>query len=313
MLSESSGILIKLKLSQSLKYEKTLNYTHIEKAYSDSLHPILNLDDDFTLIGLGKKFFKISNSKSSKRFSILKLPEKKFEDACVLYSNEPLILATSKQNIYFWKKNRTKKWNLNCKIFTKNKNNLITSINCSKIIITSHDDFRGVSLWKLHKKNLLYCNRFLINDPIQKISGSCYNEYFIIHTIKGYMQIYSFLGISIDCLCEPVTPSFNSLNHIQNSFDFFSSNLVLTGGTSKNLNLWDIRTKKIERCWQGHMAEIKYVDFSNKNNSSNKNQIISSDLNNVVKYWDIRYEKEYSSIHIPYDKITAIRIQESHI
>ena len=101
---------------------------------------------------------------------------------------------------------------------------------------------------------------------------------------------------------------YNNGFFIQNSVKFYDYNTLLTGGTSKNISIWDLRTNKIVKQWKGHVGEITEIDTNESFLHSYNNLAISSDIFGTIKTWDLRMNNELHSFKIFPRKISSIKL-----
>ncbi|ETO31115.1 G-protein beta WD-40 repeats containing protein [Reticulomyxa filosa] len=71
------------------------------------------------------------------------------------------------------------------------------------------------------------------------------------------------------------------------------SNTILSGSTDKTVRLWDIRTRQQTQIFNGHTSFVWVVDYSpfvikNNNEIIGGNVICSGGLDNTIRFWDIR-------------------------
>ena len=269
------------------------------------IEPILKIDDKFILMGLEQKFIKIISSQNCKKFCVIECPGKGYNDLC---SFQSLIFAASKNLIYMWQKDLTGNWKMINKIISKNKIGLISNISKSNLLITSNNHSYEVNLWNIFKKKLYFCGKATIKEKIMGLDGSSFNEYFVIRSTKGTLHAYTKKGFNINILSEEKDSKHKFGGFIQNSLKFYDENTFLTGGTSKNLSMWDLRINKIVQQWKGHTGEIKKIDINQSSSDSHRYLAVSSDIFSTIKTWDIRIANEFHSFKFYSRKINSIKL-----
>jgi WD40 repeat protein len=275
---------------------------------SGIIEPILKIDDKFLLIGLEKKFIKIISSKNSKSFCTIECPGGEFNDLCSFQSLQHFVFAASKNFIYVWQKNLTGNWKMINKIISKHKIGLISNIFKSNLLITSNNHSYDVNLWNIFKTKLYFCGKATIKEKVIGIDGSPFNEYFAIRDIKGRLHAYTNKGLNINILSEEKNYKHKFGGFIQNSLKFYDENTFLTGGTSKNLSLWDLRINKIVQQWKGHTGEIKKIDIDQSSSDSHRYLAVSCDIFSTIKTWDMRMTNESHSFKFYSREINSIKL-----
>jgi WD40 repeat protein len=301
------GKLIILNLSCKF-FKKNFDLISDLQICSNFIEPILKMDDKFLLIGLEKKFIKIISSKNSKNFCTIECPGKGFNDLCSFQSTRDLIFAVSKNFIFMWQKDSVGSWKMINKIISKNKIGLISNILKSNLLITTNKDNYDVNLWNIFKNKLYFCGNAKIKEKIMGIDGSPFNEYFVIRSIKGTLHVYTNKGFNINILSEKKDYKHNLGGFIQNSLKFYDENTFLTGSTSKNLSMWDLRINKIVQQWKGHIGEIKKIDINSSSSDSHRYLAVSCDNYSTVKTWDIRMSNEFHSFKFFFKEINSIKL-----
>nr|UXY87250.1 G-protein beta WD-40 repeats containing protein [Cryptomonas sp.] len=265
------------------------------KLCANFVGPILKTEKKDLIIGLDKNTIEIINTGNRKKRELIKHQYQNFADICSINNPDLFIFVAVKKFIYVWKKNCFNKWGLVYKITSMCKIDLITKILPSKLIVTSNAESRNLNIWNIFENKVLFCGKATIQDKTIGIDGSPYNDYFIIRTCKGDMQVYSNTGDCLRILCEHNNRGKNYLNSIQHSLKFYDQTTVISGGSNKNLLLWDFRVNKIVREWPGHRGEIKMVDRIESIDHPQRYLVISCDIFDTIKMWDIRSDKEFRS------------------
>nr|UXY87741.1 G-protein beta WD-40 repeats containing protein [Cryptomonas curvata] len=278
------------------------------KGCSGNIAPIINIDNRLILVGIEKKFIKIFSNKNQKNIFNTKCPDKKFNHLFSIQSLPFLFFSSYKNYIYIWKRKNERNWKIIHKIISKNNINFISNILKSNLIITTDINNFGILLWKIFENKLFFCGKAIIKEKIVGIDGSPYNELFIIRNGKGILKTYTSNGFIINNLFEKKKTGHSMDIFIQNSLKFCDSNTFLTGGTSKNLSLWDLRTNEIVQQWKGHIGEIKEIDTNLSIFNSGKFLTISRDNYGIIKTWDLRMSGELHSFKIYSRKISCMKL-----
>ncbi|AEA38880.1 hypothetical protein CPARA_2gp222 (nucleomorph) [Cryptomonas paramecium] len=293
----TNGIL-KIFDFKTTKYTACINF----RLCFGVIKPLIKFDEKHMLVGLENKFVGIFNIKSRKETRI-KYSEELFTNIFTIPSQKNFIFITDENFFYAWKKSFGN-WNLDYKVFSQFKIKYSSHIPKSNLFITS-DGKDCLNIWSIFKDSLFFSGKIKIKENISKIESSLHEKCFLVQTKKNFMHIYTNHGILVHILSEPMCSKFSNHSFFQNSIKFYNKNILLTGGTSRNISLWDLRVKKIVRQWKGHIGSIEQIDIKNFHHENTS--FISYDTSNVVKLWDIRQECETKSFKIHNNRISFLK------
>ena len=302
-----NGKLIVLNL-RSLKLNRSFNLILNSKICPGIIEPIVNIDNKLILLGIEKKFIKIFSHKNQKNLFKIECPDKKFSH---LFSFQPpsnLFFSCFKNYIYIWKKKNEKNWKIINKIISRSKIDYISNITKSNLMITTDKNSYDINFWKIFNTKLFFCGKTIIKEKISRIEGSPYKELFSICNNIGIIKTYTNNGIIINKLFEKKECGHSFNIFTQNSLKFYDYNNLLTGGTSKNLSLWDLRINKIVQQWKGHTGEIKEIEINSSKLNFFQPLMISYDRYGIVKTWDLRMNSEFHSFKIYSGKISCMKL-----
>jgi WD40 repeat protein len=278
------------------------------KICSGIVAPIINIDKKLILIGLEKKFLQIFYNKNKKNFFNIGYRNKKFDHLVSFQSLTNLFFSSFNNCLYVWKKKNKKNWEIVNKIISRTNIDFISNILKSNLVLTTDKNSYGVNMWKIIETKLFFCGKAIIKENISGIEGSPFSNLFIINNNKGMIKTYTNDGFIINELFEKKKSGHFMDFFIQNSIKFYDHNNFLTGGTSKNLSLWDLRINKIVQQWKGHTNEIKEIDINSFYSDWNGSLLISRDNFGIIKTWDLRMNNEFHSYKINSGRISTMKL-----
>mmetsp|Transcript_26289 Transcript_26289/g.62522 ORF Transcript_26289/g.62522 Transcript_26289/m.62522 type:complete len:310 (+) Transcript_26289:365-1294(+) len=214
------------------------------------------------------------------------------------------VILTLDKSIFFWKKKSKNHWGLYSEIILKNPMEKIIFLPSSSLIISASSNEKKLYLWSNYKQNIFFSGKMNIKENVISIEKSYYSDFFALGSSNGKISVFSQQGVLVRNLYEDL-PSREPSDLLFNRLNWFDENILLAGGTNREIAAWDIRMKKKILKLKGHTGNILNLENFGEEKKGCP-FFISSDSNGVLKLWDIRKQGEVSSFKIPYRKIYTI-------
>ncbi|ETO05135.1 hypothetical protein RFI_32261, partial [Reticulomyxa filosa] len=233
-------------------------------------------------------------------------------------SKEVICFASADNSIRFW----DYKCNKILTVFKEHSNSVtcieISPFDCGKYLCSGSDD-KTVRLWDIEQltakivvnahENTISCvdfsplqnnnkndkNNIIVSNGHTFCSGS-YDQTICVWDIEANKKRNSFLHT---CGIFRVKYGSNEL-----------ANTILSSSLDYNVCLWDTRYNNLIRSFKGHSELVYAVDYPpfvvNNVIGSNSSVICSGSLDNTIRFWDIRSDKEELYVIKGYSGKTAI-------
>lgn len=149
----------------------------------------------------------------------------------------------------------------------------------SNMIITNSED-KTIKIWHLLTGRCIYTLKLKETPLPLKISNN--GNYFVFSEYyKGNIHLWDLINK------KEISILNTSSNSTIKAFSFSKDDdLLLSGGCDKIIRLWDIKTGKLVKTFNGHTKTIETLEFSPCNNF-----FISSGCDKIIKLWDIKTGK----------------------
>mmetsp|Transcript_13611 Transcript_13611/g.27199 ORF Transcript_13611/g.27199 Transcript_13611/m.27199 type:complete len:316 (-) Transcript_13611:795-1742(-) len=214
------------------------------------------------------------------------------------------LLVSSDNAIFFWRKKGERKWVNTSQIIMKYQMEKIIFNNLTKTMITFSSAEKKFYIWSINDNGIRFSGKMNIINKIISIESSKKSDSFLWSSATGKIFYFSCQGIFISSFSESTVETGGVYPPITNCLKFYDKNAFFSGGTSKKLNLWDIRVKKKIEVFGGHSGTIVKIGAAEEDVSGYP-FIISSDIKGIMKVWDIRNKKEFLTFKLPYKKSFA--------
>mmetsp|Transcript_58804 Transcript_58804/g.144129 ORF Transcript_58804/g.144129 Transcript_58804/m.144129 type:complete len:306 (+) Transcript_58804:3173-4090(+) len=276
--------------------ENKLEFVAETNNSQDEIKKIINYKKKEVMIASKKKGIKIWNLFDNKKNILLKNPYPNLRDFDIYQKTH--IFVVFDKIILTWKKFSPFKWKEFARINLNDSIDRFLVTQNSNLMISTSLYQNKLNLWSFSNGKISFCGKFFLKEKIGSICNSPKNNYFVIGSVKGKLYLYNNFGILAGIISKKniFKNDFFSVN--QFPLNFFDQNTLFSGGKDKKICGWDIRISKVISHWKGHVGNIKHIDCSNYFQVKNSFLIASSDDLGVVKIWDIRKDKEFSSIKV---------------
>lgn len=203
-------------------------------------------------------------------------------------NNNPLALISGRSGIYLW--------DINNKTVLKRTNGTI-----SRAFSAAYSDATNIAAFGCQRKSVYLLN-FAKDNHLLQISGKSSSHLDLDVYCIAFNQDEKILGIAEDDkIVIWDVPAQKEIDKLilspQQKYTIYTlafnknPNLLITGGSSGNLHLWDIPTKKIIMKLTGHKDDIFSVCFS-----PDGKLLASGGKDKVLKIWDVQSGVEIASL-----------------
>mmetsp|Transcript_26574 Transcript_26574/g.53335 ORF Transcript_26574/g.53335 Transcript_26574/m.53335 type:complete len:307 (+) Transcript_26574:1719-2639(+) len=214
------------------------------------------------------------------------------------------ILVSLDKSIFFYWKNTKNGYKPYSEVLLKNPMDKIIFIPSSNLIVTISSKEKMLYIWSKNQKRIYFSGRMGLTRNVTAIARSINSNHFAFGSSSGVISIFSKYGMLVNNFQE------NFFSKRPNHFFFtclswLNDEILIAGGTYKEITAWDIRTKGKIQTYKGHSSKVLNMEILDKN-ASGLPLFLSSDQNGILKMWDLRKQQEICSLKIPFRKTHSL-------